>query len=121
MAFKAITSKVTSSSTVQEAIANCLPPLVLAIKEQVPQLVEKLLCLLLEASQYGERKGAAFGLAGLVKGMGILSLRQLDIMTRLTDAVTDKKSAKHREESSNQTIRQLMCKLTMTFFTTGQN
>ena len=68
-------------------MANCLPPLVPAIKEDAPELVQKLLQLLLESENYGERKGAAYGLAGLVKGLGILALKQLDIMTTLTDAI----------------------------------
>ena len=46
---------------------------------------------------YGERRGAAYGLAGFVKGLGILSLKQLDIMGKLTNAVTDKKQPKARE------------------------
>ncbi len=37
------------------------------------------------------------GIAGIVKGLGILSLKQLDIMKKLTDAVTDKKNPHHRE------------------------
>lgn len=117
---------------VQEAVANCLPPLVPAIKEQVPQMIEKLMVLLLDAEQYGERRGAAYGLAGkqffmlmilplpfsildryptinamictvrvpfsgLVKGMGILSLKQFEIMTTLNAAISDKKNARHRE------------------------
>lgn len=55
------------------------------------------MCLLLEADKFGERKGAAFGLAGLVKGTGILALRQLEIMSKLTTAITDKKVARRRE------------------------
>lgn len=58
-----------------------------AIKEDAPELVQKLLQLLLESENYGERKGAAYGLAGLVKGLGILALKQLDIMTTLTEAI----------------------------------
>ena len=45
---------------------------------------------------FGERRGAAYGLAGFVKGLGILSLKQLDIMGKLTNAVTDKKQPKAR-------------------------
>ncbi|XP_071447058.1 stalled ribosome sensor GCN1 [Hetaerina americana] len=87
----------TPSQQVQEAVANCLPPLVPAIKDDAPVLVQKLLTQLLESEKYGERKGAAYGLAGLVKGMGILALKQLNIMTTLTDAIQDKKNYRHRE------------------------
>lgn len=41
--------------------------------------------------------GAAYGIAGIVKGLGILSLKQLDIMTTLTEAIQNKKSIRHRE------------------------
>jgi len=82
---------------VQEAIANCLPPLVPAIKTDASDLVRNLLSLLLDSENYGERRGAAYGLAGLIKGLGILALKQLDIMNTLTDAMQDKKNPKHRE------------------------
>ena len=32
-----------------------------------------------------------------MKGLGILSLKQLDIMTKLTEAIQNKKNAAHRE------------------------
>lgn len=72
---------------VQEAVANCLHPLVPAIRDECPKLVSKLMTVLLESENYGERKGAAYGLASLVKGMGILALKQLDIMNQLTNAI----------------------------------
>ncbi len=68
-----------------------------AIKSDAPTIVKRLLALLLESENYGERKGAAYGLAGLVKGLGILSLKQLDIMTTLQEAIQDKKNFRHRE------------------------
>ena len=73
-----------------------MPPLVPAIKADAPDLVQSLLRLLLESENYGERKGAAYGLAGLVKGLGILALKQLDIMTTLTDAIQNKKNPRYR-------------------------
>lgn len=87
----------TPSQQVQEAVATCLPPLIPAIKEEAPVLVQKLLNQLLNSEQYGERRGAAYGLAGLVRGLGILSLKQLDIMNTLTEAVQDKKNARRKE------------------------
>lgn len=53
--------------------------------------------LLLDSDNYGERKGAAYGLAGLVRGLGITALKQQEIMSRLEDAVKDKKNPRKRE------------------------
>ncbi|KAF1388856.1 hypothetical protein PFLUV_G00067070 [Perca fluviatilis] len=94
---KLITALSTPSQQVQESVAGCLPPLVPAIKEDAAGIVRNLLQLLLESDKYAERKGAAYGLAGLVKGLGILALKQQDIMTTLTDAIQDKKNFRRRE------------------------
>ncbi|CAH1402466.1 unnamed protein product [Nezara viridula] len=94
---KLIDALSTPSQQVQEAVANCLPALVPSIKDEAPILVSNLLDRLLSSESYGERKGAAYGLAGIVKGMGILVLKQLNIMTTLTTAIQDKKNYKHRE------------------------
>ncbi|XP_076236761.1 lethal (3) 80Fj [Calliopsis andreniformis] len=87
----------TPSQQVQDAVANCLPHLVPSIKEDAPKIVDNLMDQLLKSDKYGERKGAAYGLAGIIKGMGILALKQLDIMTTLTNAIQDKKNYRHRE------------------------
>lgn len=42
-------------------------------------------------------KGAAFGIAGIIKGLGILSLKQLDVMGKLIKAIQEKKSYRYRE------------------------
>jgi HEAT repeat protein len=87
----------TPSQQVQEAVANCLPPLMQAVSDDAPQIVKGLFRQLLESPNYGERKGAAYGLAGVVKGLGILTLKQLEIMATLTEAIQDKKNYQHRE------------------------
>ncbi|XP_026540403.1 eIF-2-alpha kinase activator GCN1 [Notechis scutatus] len=94
---KLIAALSTPSQQVQESVASCLPPLVPAIKEDAGSMIQKLLQLLLESDKYAERKGAAYGLAGLVKGLGILSLKQQEMMTKLTDAIQDKKNFRRRE------------------------
>lgn len=68
-----------------------------ALRDEAERVVQKLLNLLLEAESYAERRGAAYGLAGVVKGLGILALKQLEITDRLTEAVQNKKNARHRE------------------------
>ncbi|KAK3760896.1 hypothetical protein RRG08_042111 [Elysia crispata] len=87
----------TPSQEVQESVANCLPALVPSIRSDAPGLVSKLLLHLLESDNYGERKGAAYGLAGLIKGMGILALKQQKVMDMLTEAIQDKKNFRKRE------------------------
>jgi HEAT repeat protein len=94
---KLIEALSTPSQMVQEAVANCLPYLIPVFKEEAPSLLQKLIQLLLESDSYGERKGAAYGIAGIIKGLGILSLKQLGIMDALTDAIQDKKNPNHRE------------------------
>ncbi|EMP24440.1 Translational activator GCN1 [Chelonia mydas] len=94
---KLIAALSTPSQQVQESVASCLPPLVPAIKDDAGGMIQKLMQLLLESDKYAERKGAAYGLAGLVKGLGILSLKQQKMMTTLTDAIQDKKNFRRRE------------------------
>ncbi|XP_030828154.1 eIF-2-alpha kinase activator GCN1-like isoform X1 [Strongylocentrotus purpuratus] len=94
---KLIEALSTPSQPVQQAVAACLPPLVPAIKKDAPGIVKELLKLLLESENFGERKGAAYGLAGMVKGLGILSLKQLEIMSTLQSAIQDKKNFRKRE------------------------
>lgn len=68
-----------------------------SIKEDAGNIIQKLLHQLQKAEKYGDRKGAAYGLAGMVKGLGILSLKQYDIMNTLTVAIQEKKNYKYRE------------------------
>jgi hypothetical protein len=71
--------------------------LIPSLKDQAPQIVKKLMNQLVKSDKYGERRGAAYGIAGVVKGLGILSLKQLDIMSKLTTHIQDKKNFKCRE------------------------
>lgn len=87
----------TPSQQVQEAVSNCLPHLMPSVKEEAPMIVKKLLQQLVKSDKYGERRGAAYGIAGVVKGLGILSLKQLDIMSKLTTYIQEKKNPKYRE------------------------
>lgn len=43
--------------------------------------------------------GAAYGLAGFIKGLGILAVKQYNVLTDLTDAIQDKTNATRREGS----------------------
>ncbi|CAF2053347.1 unnamed protein product [Rotaria magnacalcarata] len=87
----------TPSQQVQAAVADCLPPLVPAIKDEAGVYVQQLLNVLLKSEDYAEKKGAAYGLAGFIKGLGILAVKQYNVLNELTDAIQDKSNAKRRE------------------------
>ncbi|CAB3252124.1 unnamed protein product [Arctia plantaginis] len=99
IALRLVAALSTPSQPVQEAVSNCLPYLVNApaLEKEVPTIMNKLMKQLLTAEKYGERKGAAYGIAGIIKGLGILSLKQLDVMGKLTEAIQEKKNYKYRE------------------------
>ncbi|KAJ3371029.1 translational activator of GCN4 [Kappamyces sp. JEL0680] len=87
----------TPSESVQIAVSECLPGLIKINKEPVPRLVKELLDMLFNSEKYGHRRGAAYGIAGLVKGTGISALKDYSIMAHLKDAVEDKKHITRRE------------------------
>lgn len=59
-------------------------------KDDGPALVSRLLDKLMKSDKYGERRGAAFGLAGVVKGFGISCLKKYGIVTLLQEGLVDR-------------------------------
>ncbi|XP_010470324.1 PREDICTED: eIF-2-alpha kinase activator GCN1-like isoform X1 [Camelina sativa] len=87
----------TPSECVQRAVSTCLSPLVLSKQEDAPALFSRLLDKLMKSDKYGERRGAAFGLAGVIMGFGISSLKKYGLIVTLQEALIDRNSAKRRE------------------------
>lgn len=87
----------TPSEVVQAAVCDCLPPLIKVIKDDVPPLADQLMSDLFTALKYAERRGAAYGLAGVVKGRGLSSLKEFGVLGRLRDNAEDKKSTHARQ------------------------
>ena len=53
-------------------------------------LVSRLLDQLMKSEKYGERRGAAFGLAGVIKGFGISSLKKYGVATVLREGLANR-------------------------------
>ncbi|CAH2354189.1 eIF-2-alpha kinase activator Gcn1p [[Candida] railenensis] len=88
----------TSSEIVQYSVSECIAPLVPKFeKPKLTKYFDKLLTKLFEGPKLGVRRGAAYGISGLVKGSGIQALSTFDILRELTDAADDKKNPQRRE------------------------
>lgn len=87
----------TPSETVQYAVAGCLPPLIRTSKENVHEYIQSVLDQLLSSKKYAARRGAAYGLAGIVSGKGISALRDFRIMSALKSAIENKKDQSQRQ------------------------
>ena len=93
----------TPSEAVQRSVSDCLPPLMKALQADdafIAQTVDGLLEQTLHGKTYGDRRGAAFGLAGAVKGLGLSALKGRGIMEALKTGVDDKSDAGSREGES---------------------
>ena len=87
----------TPSESVQVAIANCLPPLISSVTDKQVEHVTRLLQSLRTESSYAARRGAAYGLAGVIKGCGLAILGTADVLDTLAKAAKDKASARVRQ------------------------
>ena len=88
----------TPSSDVQQAISECIGPLVFQFRDDVGSYINVLMAKLLDPSLPAPiRKGSAWGIAGLVKGYGIQALSEFDIVRNLIEASEDKKEPIRRE------------------------
>lgn len=87
----------TPSETVQYAVAECLPPLIRTSTYNVSENVQQMLDQLFRAKKYAARRGAAYGLAGIVSGKGISALREYRIMSTIKGAIENKKDQNYRQ------------------------
>jgi hypothetical protein len=87
----------TPSEQVQIAVSDCLAPLVSTMQGSPTGLITTLFDELFGAPKYAARRGAAYGLAGVVKGLGIHSMKEFDILAKLKAATEDKKKYEPRQ------------------------
>lgn len=87
----------TPSEQVQVAVSECLAPLALLMESRLAITIEGLFEQLLSAPKYGERRGAAYGIAGLIMGKGIAGIRDFDVLDRLRTALEEKKRFEPRQ------------------------
>ncbi|KAG6915850.1 hypothetical protein DXG01_009609 [Tephrocybe rancida] len=87
----------TPAEQVQIAVSDCLSPLAQLMRPRLASLVDSLMDDLLNSPKYATRRGAAYGLAGVLKGTGINGVKEFSIIPRLRTATEDKKRYEPRQ------------------------
>lgn len=87
----------TPAEQVQMAVSECLAPLVKLMGSRVAQLVDNLFNELSHSPKYAARRGAAYGLAGVIKGTGIGGMKEFNIIHRLQSSSEDKRQYEPRQ------------------------
>jgi hypothetical protein len=89
----------TPSHSVQKAASDCLSPLIPMIVDEDARkkVVDTMIARLSNGVSYGERKGAALGLAGIVVGLKLSCLKKYNILDTLEEFVKDKNNTKARQ------------------------
>lgn len=92
-----LTTLSTPSETVQYAVAQCLPPLIRTSEQELSTYINQMLDQLLQSKKYASRRGAAYGLAGIILGKGLGVLKEYRIMSTLKGASENKKDISQRQ------------------------
>lgn len=89
----------TPSHSVQKSVAQCLAPLmsIAVVQDHTERFVQTCITQVATGATYGERKGAAFGLAAMIKGLKLSALKKYDVLNILSQYIQDKGSVKARE------------------------
>jgi len=61
------------------------------MRPRLPDLVDHLFKELFDSSKYASRRGAAYGLAGVIHGVGIGGMKEFNVMSRLRVASEERK------------------------------
>ncbi|KAL3916015.1 MAG: hypothetical protein SGILL_005369, partial [Bacillariaceae sp.] len=110
-----LSSLKTPNSDVQASVADALSKLMKKgnTQDRVEQILEQLMSSCLEGESTAIRRGAGFGVAAVVKGSGIATLKKFGIVTRLEEACASGTS--NNKEGSLFAIQSLCTRLGLLF------
>ncbi|CAD5221496.1 unnamed protein product [Bursaphelenchus xylophilus] len=101
---KLIEALATPSRQVQESVALCLPPLAKPMGDEAVEELSKMMRHLPQTKNFAERCGFAYGIAGLTRGRGLVTLRDIKFIEYISEMF----------EAKESNIRESACILFMT-------
>lgn len=90
----------TPSEVVQESVADCLTPLAPLVESDIATIIDLLYKDLTTGPKYAVRRGAAYGIAGIIRGTGVIGIQKYNIIRRIRDAAGDKTRYETRQGAS---------------------
>ncbi|KAI3646171.1 hypothetical protein MP228_009099 [Amoeboaphelidium protococcarum] len=85
------------SESIQIAVAECLPPLIRMKRKDSTRYIKDLFQDATENTSFATRRGSAFGLAGVVSGVGLKAFTDFDLIKKITECSNDKKSVEKKQ------------------------
>lgn len=86
------------SKQVQESVASCIPPLAKLLKEHSTDELRRLFRSIPQEKSFAKRIGYAYGVAGLTKGLGLMSMKDVEFLSKILE-MFDSKDAILREDA----------------------
>uniref|UniRef100_A0A914QFV2 Uncharacterized protein n=1 Tax=Panagrolaimus davidi TaxID=227884 RepID=A0A914QFV2_9BILA len=87
------------SEAVQKSVADCLPQLVGFIENHATDTLESLLHIMEASANYGERRGAAYGIAAIIYGLRPYIIVEMQLLHRVEKMITSKSNINQRESA----------------------
>lgn len=87
------------SESVQRASSRCLTSLATALQSKEEEHRDLLLKELFDGSDFCRRKGAAYALAGITRGLGLKSMKRMELLSELQQALGEKTGSKKRQSA----------------------
>lgn len=87
------------SEAVQRSVADCLPQLVGFIENHSNDTLESLLHIMEASTNYGERRGASYGIAAIICGLRAYIIVEMQLLKRIEKMITSKSNINQRESA----------------------
>lgn len=85
------------NNELKKSISKCISPLAKLLEEKSKKFLKQLIAMLLKTKDISTLIGAAFAIAGIVKGLGIHTLKEFEILETLQEHAFSKSATTHQK------------------------
>ena len=85
------------NNELKKSISKCISPLAKLLEDKSKKFLKQLIAMLLKTKDLSTLTGAAFAIAGIVKGLGIKTIEDFSILKTLEENANDKTATSHKK------------------------